>query len=81
MAEREKTFTITMTHSATIAVGDLWPDGDAPAHPTRADVEALIKEHGGYTGIIRGWDIPLVHGTVTDNAEFKSRMERYRRGR
>lgn len=52
-----KKFTICYTIEATLAVEDLWPDGDAPDNPTEEDVEALIESDGGFPKIIDDWNL------------------------
>lgn len=39
-----KTFAFRVTSYLT--VGELWPDGDAPADPTIADARAVIEKYG-----------------------------------
>lgn len=52
-----KTFCLRYDIDVTMTVEELWPDGDAPAEPTVADVEALIKSCGGWRRIINDWDL------------------------
>lgn len=50
------TFTISFpdTH---LSVADVWPDGDAPENPTPEDVAAVMRAHGGFHGVISGWNV------------------------
>jgi hypothetical protein len=45
--------------TATIEARDLWPDGDVPADPTAADVEALISKDGGWHRVLIDWNLGL----------------------
>lgn len=49
-----KRFRVTIEFEALFTVNELWPGGDAPDNPSKADVEALVAEGGG-TDIIDSW--------------------------
>lgn len=52
-----KRFSLTYEVDAVLTVEELWPDGDAPANPTEADVLALVEKCGGWRTILREWDL------------------------
>lgn len=52
-----KRFEIMYEVSAELTVEELWPDGDAPANPTAADVYGLIKSSGGFVRVLRDWNL------------------------
>lgn len=39
----EQEFKITFTCTNTVRAEHIWPDGDAPAHPTTDDVAAVME--------------------------------------
>lgn len=51
-----KRFRISIDIDAVLSVDELWPDGDAPANPTRDDVFALIDKCGGLS-VIEDWNL------------------------
>ena len=52
-----KKFRVTYTIDVTLDEADIWPDGDAPANPTAADVVRLIRKEGGFPKIIDEWNL------------------------
>lgn len=64
-----KRFEIMYEVSAELSVEELWPDGDAPANPTEADVYRLIKSSGGFVRVLRDWNLEDGgHGHVSEVA-------------
>lgn len=63
-----KSFRLVYTVDVTLNVGQLWPDGDAPASPSATDVEALIKSCGGWPRVIGDWNLvdQPARGVVTE---------------
>lgn len=51
-----KRFCITYTIDAVLHQDDIWPDGDAPEHPTADDVRALL-ERGPVIVNLRDWNL------------------------
>lgn len=41
----------------TLAVEDVWPDGNAPANPTAQDVADVIDSCGGASCVVREWNL------------------------
>jgi hypothetical protein len=52
-------FRIVIESDESLTVNEIWPDGDAPANPTVADVAARIKADGGPYDVLRSWNLPL----------------------
>lgn len=51
--------------STSLAVQDVWPDGDAPENPSAEDVATVMREYGGLHGVITGWNL-VTELTITD---------------
>lgn len=52
-----KTFNLRYDIDVVLTIDELWPDGDAPLDPSVADVEALIKQCGGWRKVIADWSL------------------------
>ncbi len=50
-------FAFSVSCDVRLSVKNLWPDGNAPEHPSVADVVALIQKDGGLRHILRAWDL------------------------
>jgi hypothetical protein len=62
-----KRFQLHYQVTVVLDASQIWPDGDAPANPTAADVEALIKKCGGWATIVADWNLDEdAFGTVTE---------------
>lgn len=60
---------ITVTFDADLDIESLWPDGDAPEHPTIADVQKVIDRDGGIERVLHDWNLdqdPDVVITITN---------------
>ncbi len=50
-------FSINLSCDVVLSISDLWPEGNAPDHPTVADVVELVRKDGGLRHIIRAWNL------------------------
>lgn len=41
----------------SLSVAEIWPDGDAPANPTAADVAARMEESLSLWSVIHDWNL------------------------
>lgn len=68
-------FNIMIETWADLDVDQIWPDGDAPVHPTAADVVAVLESCGGDPiRVLRDWGIldePSVTVTGQVQADLK----------
>lgn len=62
-------FFLSYNIEAQFTVDELWPDGDAPEHPTVEDVHRLIEECGGLERVIDEWDL-IERGATFDITEW-----------
>lgn len=47
----------TLRYETQLAIGQLWPDGDAPTDPTAEDVAVLVDRHGGPWAVAWSWNL------------------------
>jgi len=48
---------IDITAQNELTIGEVWPDGDQPEHPTAADVVALLKARHGVRQNLNDWSL------------------------
>lgn len=51
----ETSIEFTVSGEWTLDVDEVWPDGDAPEHPTAADVAAQMRLTGSVHSVIDEW--------------------------
>ena len=50
-------FNIHIESNWHLDVTDVWPDGDAPEHPTPEDVKNVMESQGTRFSVLRCWEL------------------------
>jgi hypothetical protein len=78
----KKQFSIHIESDETFFVEEIWPDGDAPANPTVADVRKALFGHvnarhvDGVLDELGMLDFSVDDVTITDQTAFVEQMEK-----
>jgi hypothetical protein len=62
----EQHFTVSVSLDAQLTVKEVWPDGDAPEHPTAEDVAAAMRDYGTKGRTLSDWGLDDVDVEVWD---------------
>ena len=65
-----KRFEIKYEITVVLDVGELWPDGDGPQNPTSGDVIDLIHRNGGFSDIIKDWNLEQFGDIISQVVEL-----------
>ena len=67
-------FHIDFRGCLTLSLDDIWPDGNAPEHPTAQDVIEVMKASGSKTQMMQEWslDDDLVVGVCSEDGNDRS---------
>lgn len=69
-------FDVSFSGESYLAINEIWPDGDAPAHPTAHDVKRVMEASGAKVHVLKDWALLLDLEVSVDGVKVWPRPDR-----